>query len=394
MPDIQHAALRPGASSGIHVVHSWEVANAAARIALAVGGLDAGKVCRQLDDDSYWLLRSTSSGAVWLQIGSTSLTYGAPVDIGTTNDAGSGTDVARANHRHAHGNIAATTVSGTYHAPASATAFGFMSPTHFTKVQSLPATNVTVDTSTTPTVVDGTASAAGSGSAAAPANHRHQHGNVTGVATSGTYHGVATDTLYGFVRYGASGIAVLSVQGSSALGVSPDAARVDHRHDISVAAPVAVGAANSAGTAATLARSDHVHDASLKANVDFDITLWTSGTTRQITLADRNKLILCQVTTGPLYLIIPRDSTLNLPLGFTCQLWGDVFGVSLEWAIDIQSEVMNAGTYGLGIPMRVADGQKWTLDVAPFPTRVGPSQRVTLSKIGADKWTIAGHYVP
>ena len=50
MPDVQHASLRPGAQSGIHVVHAWEVASAAARTALTVGTLDVGKVCRQTDD--------------------------------------------------------------------------------------------------------------------------------------------------------------------------------------------------------------------------------------------------------------------------------------------------------------------------------------------------------
>lgn len=47
---------------------------------------------------------------------------------------------------------------------------------------------------------------------------------------------------------------------AAAVGVATDAARADHKHDITTAAPTTgIGAANSEGSASTLARSDHSH---------------------------------------------------------------------------------------------------------------------------------------
>lgn len=43
-------------------------------------------------------------------------------------------------------------------------------------------------------------------------------------------------------------------------GAATTFARADHKHDISTAAPSSIGTANSEGSATTLARSDHVHD--------------------------------------------------------------------------------------------------------------------------------------
>jgi hypothetical protein len=47
---------------------------------------------------------------------------------------------------------------------------------------------------------------------------------------------------------------------AAAVGVGTDAARNDHKHDITTGTPVAVGTANAEGAATSLARSDHVHD--------------------------------------------------------------------------------------------------------------------------------------
>lgn len=46
---------------------------------------------------------------------------------------------------------------------------------------------------------------------------------------------------------------------AAAVGVATDAARADHKHDISTAAPSTIGTANAEGSATSLARSDHVH---------------------------------------------------------------------------------------------------------------------------------------
>jgi hypothetical protein len=46
---------------------------------------------------------------------------------------------------------------------------------------------------------------------------------------------------------------------AAAVGTATDAARSDHKHDITTAAAVAVGTTSAEGTATTLARSDHTH---------------------------------------------------------------------------------------------------------------------------------------
>lgn len=47
---------------------------------------------------------------------------------------------------------------------------------------------------------------------------------------------------------------------AAAVGVSTDAARADHKHDITTAAPSSVGTSNTEGTSTALARADHVHN--------------------------------------------------------------------------------------------------------------------------------------
>lgn len=46
---------------------------------------------------------------------------------------------------------------------------------------------------------------------------------------------------------------------TAVVGVATDAARSDHKHNISTEAPVALGAANAIGVGSSLARADHVH---------------------------------------------------------------------------------------------------------------------------------------
>jgi len=55
-------------SEGIHIIHSWEVADAAARLALAVLTADVGKICLQQDTQKYYLLTATTP--VWEMINS------------------------------------------------------------------------------------------------------------------------------------------------------------------------------------------------------------------------------------------------------------------------------------------------------------------------------------
>lgn len=78
-----------------HGIHSFEVAGAAARDALAVTVLDIGKVVRLTSDGSFWILRSPSP-PVWVGIFAGSGTGVADGEVplaadgtpGTTSDDG------------------------------------------------------------------------------------------------------------------------------------------------------------------------------------------------------------------------------------------------------------------------------------------------------------------
>lgn len=78
-------------------------------------------------------------------------------------------------------------------------------------------------------------------------------------------------TIYGSVGVSLTGSAPANVtKAAAAVGVATDAARADHKHDISTAAPTATGVATASGegSATTLARSDHTHQSNTSpANV-------------------------------------------------------------------------------------------------------------------------------
>jgi hypothetical protein len=63
MANFPHSAIQHGEN---HVIHSWEVADATARTALSVQRIDIGRVCRQLSDNTFWVLRDIIP-ATWRQ---------------------------------------------------------------------------------------------------------------------------------------------------------------------------------------------------------------------------------------------------------------------------------------------------------------------------------------
>lgn len=48
-----------------HAIHNWSVASSVERLALVVAEEDIGKVCRQEDDDSFYILAAISPSVVW-----------------------------------------------------------------------------------------------------------------------------------------------------------------------------------------------------------------------------------------------------------------------------------------------------------------------------------------
>lgn len=104
-----------------------------------------------------------------------------------------------------------------------------------------------------------------------------QHGTRSG----GTLHAVATPAVSGFMsaadklKLDNSGeltntAPVDVTKAAAAVGVSTEAARADHKHDIDTAVAVTLnaGASNAEGTSTSLARADHVHQIPTAAPVD------------------------------------------------------------------------------------------------------------------------------
>jgi hypothetical protein len=62
------------------------------------------------------------------------------------------------------------------------------------------------------------------------------------------------------------------------VGTGIEAARNDHKHDVTTATPVGLGSALAEGSATSLARSDHVHIASILQSLHTEITVDTTTT--------------------------------------------------------------------------------------------------------------------
>jgi hypothetical protein len=118
----------------------------------------------------------------------------------------------------------------------------------------------------------GTANSNGIAATAARSDHVHSHSNLPG----GSLHALATTAVAGFMsgpdKLKLNGIATSATntplatsapvnvtKAPAIIGVSSQAARADHKHDILTNTPSTVGSSNSEGTAASVARSDHIH---------------------------------------------------------------------------------------------------------------------------------------
>jgi hypothetical protein len=62
-----HANALP--SDGIHVVHAWEVANAAALTALTLVSTDIGRIAKQLDINKFFVLEQITPSVRWGRLG-------------------------------------------------------------------------------------------------------------------------------------------------------------------------------------------------------------------------------------------------------------------------------------------------------------------------------------
>lgn len=432
-----------------HANHDWSVASGAARAALPVVPADVGKDCMQTDTNppTFWRLARVTGGVVWLPLGGAGITAEQQQQI---TDA-----LAKANALSTQGYVvrqASADLAGEFalevtgalsidwdqpgkvvlSAPAGgmttqqqadlaaavAGVSALRAPTFI--VQSLTgelsgeralevAGALSIDwaqpgkvvlsaptaaalASSAPATITKATAVPGVSTEAARADHKHDvataapaslsaatttsaEGSATSLARSDHAHAVPT-----------AAPAALTVGAAATAGTSTNLARADHVHAVAAGTPVAVGAANAAGSATTFARSDHVHDASAKADVDFGIVT-NAAASLTLGIAHRGKLILCTYNSAPPKVVLPRNSTVALPLGFTCSIV--LYGSSSEGYVAIESELMT-GTYG--VPERQA-ARYSILDSTPYVTLASPSQIVTVIKIAADVWLVTGHYV-
>lgn len=263
-------ALSTGGGAGGVAVHS------------ALAGLAA-------DDHTQYLLASgTRSMAGALNMGGQNIT-----NVGTVD----GVDVSTHAARHNPGGIdelaaaapaaLAVVVGGTADI-GSAASYALSDHIH------------TVTRGTPQTV--GTANAAGTAATFAGSDHVHDHGNQT----TATHHAVVTITDNGFMSSGdkiklnsvatdatntplASAAPADVTKAAAVVGVATDAARADHKHNVSTAVVGSVGTANSEGTATSLARSDHVHNHGAQTVGTLHAAA-TTGTAGFLSTVDKTKL--------------------------------------------------------------------------------------------------------
>ena len=302
MAEVQHGTLRPGAASGNHVIHDWEVADAAARLALVVVELQVGKVCRQLSDNSFWILRRFTGGVLWERIDNEAsgpaLSNAMPAPIGTAAP-GTANDASRGDHAHAHGDQA----GGSLHAIATGAVAGFMSSSDKAKLDGIPSSAGTPPAApVSPPPAIAAAGVTGATGTYATSSHTHAHGDQAG----GTTHAVAVSGgaagfLSGADKAKLDGIPATAAaltstppvnvtKSAAATGVATDGARADHKHDVTTAAPVSVGAANAEGASSSLARADHVHDHGAQAGGATHAVAVAGGAAGFMTGADKLKL--------------------------------------------------------------------------------------------------------
>lgn len=186
-----------------------------------------------------------------------------PLTISSTNLQGTASTVSRSDHIHAHGNLAGGSTHALVISDPGGTA-GYMSPSDKQKLDGIVsgATNTPL-TNTAPITINKT---------------------------------------------------------SAIVGVTNEAARSDHKHDISTGIPVAIGITNSEGSATSLARSDHVHRGVTLQTVFTEINVNT--TTTSTIFAD---LLTQSITT----------SGGNLIIHFTCSASNSNAGKLVNFRITV-----------------------------------------------------------
>lgn len=262
------------------------------------------------------------------------ITTAAPVTIGSINSEGSSTSLARADHVHSHGDQA----GGSLHSEATTTVAGFMSGADKTKLDGI-ATGAQVNTvdsifgrtgAVTATAGDYSADEVDynnvlSGLTATDVQDAIDELQSTKVELAGQLGGSTTSpdvrglretsgptllTLGSIAdgevltRSGSNLIGTVPAAGvtltnnppvnvtkaAAVIGVSTEAARADHKHDISTATPSTIGTVNMEGSSTSLARADHIHSHGDQAGGSLHAEVIAAGASGFMSGADKNKL--------------------------------------------------------------------------------------------------------
>ena len=143
-----------------------------------------------------------------------------------------------------------------------------------------------------------------------------QHAAVIAAGAAGFMSGADKTKLDG-IATGATNTALTAsapadvTKAAAGVGVATDAARADHKHDVSTAAPTTIDAANSEGTSTSLARADHTHDHGSQTVGTHHAVVIAAGASGFMTGADKTKLdgIASGATATPLATVAPVDVT-------------------------------------------------------------------------------------
>ena len=171
---------------------------------------------------------------------------------------------------------------GTLHAAATTSVAGFMLAADKTKLDGV-ASGAAALTASAPVNVTKAAAVVGVATDAARADHKHDVTTAapaaTGVATS-SGEGTATTLARSDHSHQSNTVPVNVTKAAAVIGTSGEPARADHKHDVTTAAPAVTGVATASGegSATTLARSDHTHQSNTTPNtVGTANTIGTAG---------------------------------------------------------------------------------------------------------------------
>lgn len=334
---------------------------------------------------------------------------GAPSTIGSSNVEGTSTSLARADHVHAHGNLG----GGSMHAEATTSAAGFMSAADKQKLDGIAASATNTPLSSSTPAAVGSAGSAGASTSASRADHVHAHGDQAG----GSLHATATTSVAGFmsaadktkldgIASGATNTPLTNTaptdvtKSAASVGVSTQAARADHKHNIATAAPSTIGTSNSEGSSTSLARADHIHAHGNLAGGTLHAA--ANASTAGFQSADHYNVVEAMRRGFPDDAVTPGDANRDLALTDLGRIV-DMAAATAERTITIppQSSVswpskcpavfIHAGVH----PVHIAAGAGVTL-TAPkgFKASVLPGGVAKLVRIGSNAWYVSNDLFP